>query len=245
MRIRIRMVGLAVLTASVFGLGTVAAEKARAYVTRKPDGAYAPLAFRFAVEMEARRLVDAGDRRHLVGDLVFRPAGKTKVVRIYGELGGGSTSEGKELREPLRGPPRSAVREAQQALLYLEVRLKRLQRDTTRCDRIRRKRPYLDCLADAMDQFAVEVESMPRTPASVAPVAVPVLRETARRIRAAETIPEAQAAVADGIAEIRKSIALVQAGGEDQLQRLELGQRSVVLKAMAVVDTSLVQAVGI
>jgi hypothetical protein len=74
---------------------------------------------------------------------------------------------------------------------------------------------------------------------------VPVLRETARRIRAAETIPEAQAAVAQGIAEIRKSIALVQAGGEDQVQRLELGQRSVVLKAMAVVDTSLVQAVGI
>jgi hypothetical protein len=245
MRIRIRMVSLAVLTASLFGLGAMAADKARAYVTRKPDGAYAPLAFRFMVEMDARRVVEAGDRRPLVGDLVFRPAGKTRALRIYGELGGGPASEGKELREPLSGPSRNAAREAQQALLYLEVRLKRLQRDTTRCDRIRRKRPYLDCLADAMDQFAVEVERMPRTPDPVAPVAVPVLRETARRIRAAETIPEAQAAVAQGIAEIRKSIALVQAGGEDQVQRLELGQRSVVLKAMAVVDTSLVQAVGI
>ena len=168
----------------------------------------------------------------------FDPWGRRKSCEIYG-------SEGKELRDPLIGSSNTSARQAQKALEYLQIRLKRIQRDTTRCDRIRRKRPYLDCIADAVDQFAAEVERMPRTEHSVAPVAVPALRETARRIRATNEIGEARAAVAEAAASVRKSIDLVQAGGEDQIARLEIGQRSVVLNSLAVVDRSLVQAVGI
>ena len=151
------IIGLTVVAVSALGFSATAVDKARAYVTKRPEGAYAPLALQFLVELEARRMLDASGelvdgRRSLVGDLVFRPAGRTKLIKIYGEST--SSSEGKELREPLSGSQNTSVRQAQKALEYLQIRFKRLQRDTTRCDRIRRKRPYLDCIADAVDQFA-------------------------------------------------------------------------------------------
>jgi hypothetical protein len=242
------MVGLAVFAASAFGAGPFAEDAARAYVLQKPDGAYAPLALKLLVELDARRRLasDGTERRRLLEDLVFRPRDRARVQKVYGESSSpGRSSEGRELRAPLRGSPKSTVREARSALEYLQIRLKRLERDTTRCDRIRRREPYLGCIADVMDQFATEIERMPKTPESVAPVAVPALREAAMKVRTAETIPAARAAVAEAVTEVRKSIDLVQAGGDDQLRRLELGQRSIVLNALATVDTSLVQAVGI
>ena len=104
---------------------------------------------------------------------------------------------------------------------------------------------YLACMANAVDTYARWVEEMPATPSSVAPVAAPALRQAARSIRSASTPQEARVAVARVVEEVRKSIDLVQAGGEDTLRRLEISQRSVILNSMATLDASLVQAIGI
>jgi hypothetical protein len=250
MRLTVRMVGLAVFALTAVGAGPLVADAARAYVVRKPDGAYAPLAVRLMVELDAHRRQSDGwrgldERQAMVGTLIFRPRALARVIKIYGDFGSGRGSEGADLRRSLAFPPPTEVETARSALESLEILRKRLQRDTTRCDRIRRREAYLGCIADVMDQFAAGLETLPAMTGSVTPVAVPAVRDAALAIRRGGSVSAARSAIAVAIGEVRKSIDLVQAGGDDLLRRLELGQRSIVIDALSTVDTSLVQASGL
>ncbi|HUG61591.1 MAG TPA: hypothetical protein VMP03_07080, partial [Methylomirabilota bacterium] len=145
---------------------------------------------------------------------------------------------------PQKGPVSQAP-QARAAIQYLEIRSKRFSSEIESCRRPPPLEIYLACIAGAVNTYAQWVEEMPRTQYSVAPVAAPALRETARRIRSARSAGEARAAVADVVEAVRKSIDLVQAGGEDTVRRLEISQRSVIINSMAELDTELVQAIGI
>jgi hypothetical protein len=245
---RINLISVSVLAVSALGLGGLTVDKARAYVLKKPDGAYAPLALQMLVELEARRLIADGDtqalqRRLLIDDLVYRPGRGLKAIKAAYD----STEAFKGIGEPAwkAKPDTSGAPQARKAIQYLEIRSKRFSSELRRCRQPPPLSEYLNCLADAVEVYAQWVEEMPPTPHSVAPVAAPALRESARRIRASQNVEEARVAVAEVVAEVRKSIDLVPAGGEDTVRRLELSQRSVIVASMSELDNNLVMAVGI
>ncbi len=261
------LLGVSVAVVSALGLSTAAVDKARAYVMRNPEGAYAPLAMQLMIELGSRRAVLSGDRialrRLLSDDLVYRPQDPVGIRKIYEHDGGrndgpsysspsdsdSSADEGATFEKGKgwwdRRPRIAGAAAAPEAAQYLEIRSLRFRSEIESCRRPPPMKLYLECMANAVDTYARWVEEMPRTQNSVAPVAAPALREAARKIRQADDIPTARAAVAQAAGEIRKSIELVQAGGEDVVRRLELSQRSVILTSMAVLDDNLVQAIGI
>lgn len=257
------LLGVSVAVVSALGLSTVAVDKARAYVMRNPEGAYAPLAVQLMIELESRRAILSGDRialrRLMTDDLVFRPQDPVGIRKIYEHNDGPSYSSPSDSESSAddgatfekgkgwwdRRPRIAGAAAARDAAQYLEIRSLRFRSEIESCRRPPPMKLYLECMANAVDTYARWVEEMPRTQYSVAPVAAPALREAARKIRQAEDIPTARAAVAEAAGEIRKSIELVQAGGEDVVRRLELSQRSVILTSMSVLDDNLVQAIGI
>lgn len=252
---RISVVSMTVVAVSALGLTTVTVDMAKAYVARNPGGNLAPFAVQMLVEIESRRsqaylaaLGGAPDPA-LVSQLVFRARDKWKVQRVYDDYGSGG--DGNALTFPSlyetrdRKPGTTERVEAQRAAQYLQIQAKKFQSEIGNCPRPPPLQVYLDCIAGAVDAYARRIELMPPTPASVAPVAVPALREAADRIRTARDIAGARRAVAGVVAAVRKSIDLVQAGGDDAVRRLELGQRSVILSTMSVLDDDLVQAIGI
>ncbi|HUG60441.1 MAG TPA: hypothetical protein VMP03_01275, partial [Methylomirabilota bacterium] len=85
---RINLISLSVVAASTLGLSGTALDKARAYVMKNPEGAYAPLAMQLLVELESRRMLEGGaslalKRRVLLNDLVYRPTQPLKAQKVY------------------------------------------------------------------------------------------------------------------------------------------------------------------
>jgi hypothetical protein len=253
------LIGLAVAAISALGLTAATADRARAYVVRNPDGAYAPLALKLLVELDARYAVSEGDlrayqRRLMVGDLVYRPSTQLKAKPAgYSEDEGNTFSNGRQPAAPtvrtrpgvVAKPAATSPQQARKAVQYLQSRSKRFGSEARRCTKPPPLSEYFDCLADSIETYASAVEAMPPTANSVAPVAAPALRQAARRIRTARSVEEARTIVAETAAVIAKSIDLVEAGGEDTVRRLEISQRSVVAASLEIVDDSLVQAMGI
>lgn len=169
-----------------------------------------------------------------------RPDSKLKKVQ-YSDGGSDSYSSGSD---PETAAQRSA-RQSTRAVSHLQTALLRYERELSSCDPAAQRELLFECLADAIETFADRVEKTPPTLNGVAPEATPVLRQAATRIRRATTVAEARQAVAEAAEPIRKSIALVRAGGDDIFTRQAALQRSIVTSALDKADAVLVKAVGI
>lgn len=132
----------------------------------------------------------------------------------------------------------------QQVVSQINTSLKQFERDTDRC-RGKNFDTTQNCVADALEKFSRGLGSVTRAPGSVTPIAIPTLREAAKKIRKARNKREARAAIAAAVPVIRKSINLIMAGDEDTTYRLQVRQRSLVIKSLSVADDVLVKATGI
>lgn len=238
-----KAIGLAVIAVSALGLGTVAANKARAYVIAKPDGVYAPLAFQFLVETGT--VVDGAGRlltRPVIDDLTYRP-GDLRPRQVAA----GSYETGGQIRPVLNAKPpaKTSPAQAQKAIQQITRHSIRFRKDVDSCEIQPPAREIQACVARALERFAASLEAVPQTAHSVVPVAVPEIRRAATRVRAARSVAQARAAVAEAAAVIRKSIALVKAGTDDSVRRLEVSQRSVIVDSLASAEQKLVRAIGI
>lgn len=172
-----------------------------------------------------------------------------KLVRGSNSPGHDSPGHDPSGHDPSSGPSTKAKLSQkaaiqQQVVSQISNSLSQYTRDTERC-RGKDFKTTRSCVADALDKFSRGLDAIPRTPGGVTPVAVPTLRETASRIRAAKSKREARAAVAAAVPVIRKSINLIMAGDEDSTYRLQVRQRSLVVKSLTIADDLLVKATGI
>lgn len=108
----------------------------------------------------------------------------------------------------------------------------------------RRLRVYTDCVGTALDRYADALESRGlQLPAPLRNV-TGVIREAARRVRAARTIAEARTAVRVAVVAVRKAITLIRAD-DPNVARLQVRQGNAIASALRSVETRLSRAVGL
>lgn len=139
------------------------------------------------------------------------------------------------------------VANATDTLSFVESASSDLEGSVASCDQrrdTRRLKTYTDCVGTALDRYADTLESRSlQLPAPLRAV-TGVIREAARKVRAARTIADARAAVRVAVTEVRKAIALIRAD-EPTVARLQVRQGNAIASALQSVDTRLARAVGL
>jgi hypothetical protein len=102
-----------------------------------------------------------------------------------------------------------------------------------------------DCVADALEAFADDLEGrgidLPEEMENIPQV----IRQAAAEVRAAPTKEAARAAVAAAVTEVRRTIQLLEAGTETVATNLQVRTGEVIVSALGAVDTKLEEAVGL
>lgn len=138
------------------------------------------------------------------------------------------------------------IASATDTLSFVETSSTELDAGVAACEQSsqRRLKVYTDCVGNALDRYADALDSRGLSlPAPLRNV-TGVIREAARRVRAARTIAEARTAVRVAVVAVRKAITLIRAD-DPNVARLQVRQGNVIASALRSVETRLSRAVGL